>query len=53
MDKFRCPYCKSTNVNKPKYSRKTFAISMLLLGFPLFFKNKTRYCFDCSRELKV
>lgn len=50
MNEVKCPFCGSKEVSKPTYSKKAFAISMLLLGFPLVFKKKIRLCFDCSKE---
>jgi hypothetical protein len=49
----KCPFCQGTNVAKPKHSPKAFAISVLLLGFPLFFKKNLSFCFDCSKDFKV
>ncbi|MFZ6052037.1 hypothetical protein [Halocola ammonii] len=48
-----CPNCGSDNVSKPSYSRKAFAISFLLLGFPLPFLSKERHCFECGLDFKV
>ncbi len=45
-----CPYCNSDEISKPKYSMKSFAISMLLFGFPLFFTKKIYHCFDCLSD---
>ena len=45
-----CPYCNSKEVSKPNYSLKSFAISVLLLGFPLFFIKRVYHCFDCLAD---
>jgi DNA-directed RNA polymerase subunit RPC12/RpoP len=50
MVKEECPFCGSEEVSKPKPSRKAFAWSFLLLGFPLLFLKKTQHCFDCQKE---
>jgi DNA-directed RNA polymerase subunit RPC12/RpoP len=48
-----CPKCGSTNVNRDKVSVKAFAISVLLLGFPLLFFKKGKYhCFECGNDFK-
>lgn len=51
-NEIRCPICGSTEVSKPKISNRAFAISLLLLGFPLPFLNKYHHCFDCGRDFK-
>ena len=48
-----CPKCGSTDVSKPKYSRRAFAISFLLIGFPLPFLGKTQHCFDCGSDFSA
>jgi DNA-directed RNA polymerase subunit RPC12/RpoP len=48
----KCPNCGSGEVSKNKFSEKAFAISVLLLGFPLPFINKTYRCFDCGQNFK-
>jgi hypothetical protein len=48
-----CPHCCSDDVSKGKYSERAFAISILLLGFPLPFISKTFHCFNCGKEFKV
>ena len=48
-----CPYCNSTDVSKPKFSPRAFAISVLLVGFPILFTKKICFCFNCSKEFKV
>ena len=45
-----CPVCNSKELSKPKYSLKSFAISVLLLGFPLIFSRKIYHCFDCTAD---
>jgi hypothetical protein len=47
-----CPFCNSENISKPRLSGKAFVISILLLGFPLPFKDKTLHCFDCGKDFK-
>ena len=51
MDKV-CPYCSSTEISKPRYSAQAFAVSILLLGFPLPFISKEHHCFDCGKDFK-
>ena len=48
----KCPHCGSMEVSKVKLSKKVFAISFLLLGFPIPFISKTYYCFGCGKEFK-
>lgn len=48
-----CPYCNSTNVAKKSLPGYTFALSILLLGFPLFILKRVYYCYDCSKEWRV
>jgi len=48
----KCPNCGSDEVSKPKLSGQAFAISVLLLGFPLPFISKTYHCFDCGQDFK-
>jgi hypothetical protein len=52
-NKKACPFCHSTNVDKPRSSPQVFAISILLLGFPLPFMKKKSHCFDCGKEFKI
>jgi uncharacterized Zn finger protein len=47
-----CPNCGSDEVSKLKLSGQAFAISVLLLGFPLPFVSKTYHCFDCGHDFK-
>ena len=49
----KCPFCESDDVSKPQLSARAFAISILLLGFPLPFISKTRHCFDCGKDFKM
>ena len=48
----KCPNCGSDEVIKSKLSMQAFAISVLLLGFPLPFIRKTYHCFDCGHDFK-
>ena len=48
-----CPYCKSTNITKKKMAGYTFALSILLLGFPIPFLKTTYNCYDCQRECRI
>lgn len=48
-----CPNCGSEEVSKPKYSKRVFAISFLLLGFPLFFLKQECHCFDCGKDFNI
>ena len=45
-----CPKCGSEEVSKPRISARAFAISVLLLGFPLPFMSKVCHCFDCGLD---
>lgn len=47
-----CPNCGSEEVSKPRLSQVAFAISFLLLGFPLPFMSKKYHCFDCGHDFK-
>ena len=47
-----CPFCNSTEVSKGRPSKRAFAISFLLLGFPLPFTSKEYHCFDCGKDFK-
>jgi hypothetical protein len=47
-----CPACGSDELSKPRLSGAAFAISILLLGFPLPFFSKTRHCFNCGLDFK-
>ena len=47
-----CPVCHTKDVSKPKYSARAFAISILLIGFPLPFIGRTYHCFDCGLDFK-
>jgi DNA-directed RNA polymerase subunit RPC12/RpoP len=48
----KCPFCGAEETSKTKFSGKMFAISFLLLGFPLPFINNTYHCFDCGLDFK-
>ena len=47
-----CPRCGSTEVTKPRFSKRAMAISILLIGFPLPFLNRECHCFDCGTDFK-
>lgn len=49
----KCPHCGSDEVSKPRFSVRVFAISFLLLGFPLPFMSKLCHCFDCGKDFKL
>jgi DNA-directed RNA polymerase subunit RPC12/RpoP len=54
MKKIRCPKCGSEEVSEPRYSPKAFAISMLLVGIPLFLFGKTAcHCFRCGEDFSI
>ncbi len=48
----KCTKCGSVDVLKKKISGPVFAISLLLLGFPLPFMSKMYHCFDCGEDFK-
>jgi predicted RNA-binding Zn-ribbon protein involved in translation (DUF1610 family) len=47
-----CPNCGSEDAYVTRFSRKAFALSLLLLGFPLPFLKKTFHCPACGHEWK-
>lgn len=47
-----CPKCGSSELSLARHSPKAFAISFLLLGFPLPFTKKTFLCYDCRHTFK-
>ncbi len=49
----KCPMCGSEEVSKLRISGRTFAITILLLGFPLPFIGKEYHCFDCGKDFKL
>lgn len=51
--KSHCPYCNSANVTKKSLPGYTFALSILLLGFPLFILKRVYYCYDCLKEWRI
>lgn len=51
-EEIKCPACGSEEVSKPRLSEQAFAISVLLLGFPLPFIKKTCQCYDCGTKFK-
>lgn len=53
MISIRCPQCGSEEIFKQKISHKVFAISFLLLGFPLPFISRTYHCFECNIDFKL
>jgi DNA-directed RNA polymerase subunit RPC12/RpoP len=52
-EKIFCPYCNSEEISKPRLSGRAFAISFLLLGFPIPFLEKSYHCFDCGQDFKL
>lgn len=50
---YLCPYCKSSNIAKKKIPGYVFALSILLLGFPIPFLKRVHYCYDCRKEWKI
>ncbi len=48
-----CPQCGSYEIFRNKISPKVFAISVLLLGFPLPFIGRSYHCFDCNSDFKL
>ena len=48
----KCSNCGSTDVMKNKLSGRMFALSFLLLGFPLPFISRTFHCFNCGEDFK-
>ena len=51
--KLTCPFCHSEEIVKEKFSMPVFAISVLLLGFPIPFLRRKYHCFDCGRDFKL
>jgi hypothetical protein len=47
-----CPECGSDNVSAPRYSARSIALSLLLLGIPIPFTGKTCHCFECGLDFK-
>lgn len=52
INKIKCPSCGSDEISKPRLSSQAFAISVLLLGFPLPFLSRTFHCFNCRIDFK-
>ncbi len=50
--KIKCSNCGSNDVLKNKLSGRIFALSFLLLGFPLPFISRTFHCFNCGEDFK-
>jgi len=48
----KCTNCGSEDVMKNKISGRVFAISVLLLGFPIPFISKMYHCFNCGIDFK-
>ncbi len=48
----KCPQCGSDEISKPRVSQRAFAISLLLLGFPLPFLSKIYHCYNCGFDFK-
>jgi len=49
----QCPNCGSTEVRQEKISPMMFAVSVILLGFPLPFFRRRYHCFDCDHDFVV
>ncbi len=47
-----CPFCRSDEIIKTRLSPVVFAVSFLLLGFPLPFLTRRYYCFNCKKKFK-
>lgn len=45
-----CIHCGSRNTRQNEYSKRSAAISILLLGFPLLFKSHKWHCFHCGED---
>jgi len=52
MKELKCPSCGSTEVSKPKPSRRAMAIAILFVGIPLPFISKKSLCYDCETDFK-
>jgi hypothetical protein len=50
---YRCPVCGSEEISTPRLSSSIFAISALILGFPLPFRTRIAHCYDCGTDFKV
>lgn len=48
----KCSKCNSYNIVQRKLAGYTLIISILFLGLPFLFFNKSYYCFDCENEWK-
>jgi hypothetical protein len=48
----QCPECGSGDTYQPRFSRKWFFLSLLLLGLPLPGLARTRVCARCGHEWK-
>ena len=47
-----CPNCGSEDAYATRFSRKIFALSLILFGFPLPFIRRTFHCPACGHEWK-
>lgn len=47
-----CPNCGSEDAYTTRFSRKIFALSLALFGFPLPFISRTFHCPACGHEWK-
>lgn len=45
-----CIHCGSKNTRKYDYSKRSAALSILLLGFPLLFRSDKWHCFHCGED---
>lgn len=49
----KCPICGSEKIQNEKYSKKFAYLSILLLGFPLLFRNRKYECMNCGTNWAV
>ncbi|MCX6763493.1 MAG: hypothetical protein NTZ97_02040 [Candidatus Moranbacteria bacterium] len=47
-----CPNCGSLEIFREPISKRAFALSVLLLGFPIIFKRGKWHCFNCKNNWK-